>query len=329
MLVQPWLTSEMYRIGFSSLSNQSIADNLVRYWDGIRMTIITARGIIEPFLFGQFVSITYLQYVERVFWFKENPILFLLALATIIHLVATLARKRRYLVELVYGLAKKQKYLIISCSVLLLVYPLLYTYVAKHSRFVIGYRYFYPVILFLYFYLAVLATRLKRAILGVCLVLYGIFGLMGISQSLSYVNLFWTQEKWLLANDSTLNWGQETQHAVQYLLNHRLLSPQNLKGLTYRTFGVIVNVPEYLSLLSQQQNYPFDSQSYFDSLRFDPRHSDISQLAEKYLLIDSTVMQRVFIDAFIHPLSAKNWQFLSTHKPIYTRNGIIFIYQLH
>jgi hypothetical protein len=329
ILVQPWLTLGMYRIGFSSLPNQSIADNLARYWDGIRMTIITARSVIEPFLFGQFVSITYIKYVERIFWFKENPILFLLALMSIIYLAAMLARKHRYLLELVYGLSKKQKYHIISCSVLLLIYPLLYTYIAKHSRFVIGYRYFYPVILFIYFYLAVLATRLKRAILGACLVLYGIFGLMGISQSLSYVNPFWTQEKWLLANDSTLNWGQETQHAVQYLLNHRLLSPQNLRDLTYRTFGAMVNVPEYLLLLSQEHNYTLGSQSYFDSPRFDPYHSDISQLAEKYLLIDSTVIQRIFSDTAIHPLSAKNWQFLSTHKPIYSRNGIIFIYQLH
>ena len=145
---------------------------------------------------------------------------------------------------------------------------------------------------------------------------------------MSYVNPFWTLEKWRLADDSTINWGQETQHAVKYLLDNHLLPENNVDTIVYKTFGVNINFVQYLYLLSQEKNYTIDIQSYYSYDYFNPETTDITQLNVKYLLIDSTVKQQIISQISHNSIAAKNWKFLVNHIPIYSRNDIIFIYQL-
>ena len=158
--------------------------------------------------------------------------------------------------------------------------------------------------------------------------MYIYFGLLGIPQSLSYVNPLWSLEKWRLADDSTINWGQETQHAVKYLLNNHLLPEKNVDTIVYKTFGVNINFVQYLYLLSQEKKYTIDIQSYYSYDYFNPETTDITQLNVKYLLIDSTVKQQIISQISHNPIAAKNWRFLVNNIPIYSRNDIIFIYQL-
>ena len=120
----------------------------------------------------------------------------------------------------------------------------------KDSRFIIGYRYFYPIIVFVYLLIASLTVFLKhkwqKYVLLVGLTIYVYLGIIGIPQSLSYVNPIWNQEKWKLADDSTINWGQETEHGVEYLLTHKLLPKDNDNTITYQLFGVNIGFVQYL-----------------------------------------------------------------------------------
>ena len=112
------------------------------------------------------------------------------------------------------------------------------------------------------------------------------------------------------------------------LLDNYLLPEKNIDAIVYKTFGVNINFVQYLYLLSQEKNYIIDIQSYYGYDRFDTETTDLAQLNAKYLLIDSTVKQRIVSQTFHNDLAKKNWRFLANRIPIYSRNDIIFIYQL-
>ncbi len=325
LLIQALLISFMYRWAFRNLPNQSLFDNLWAYIDGIKMNLSTAGGIREPFWNGQFVSMTSLGYLAKIFWFKENPGLFIIGL----FLVSLLIYKMSYQkIAIKYYINKQTLPLIILGSA----YPLIYFWLTKDSRFIIGYRYFYPIILFVYLLIASLTVILKHqwqkyVLLG-GLTLYVYLGILGIPQSLSYVNPLWNQEKWKLADDSTINWGQETEHGVKYLLTHNLLPEDNNNVITYQLFGVNIGFVQYLDLLSKIKDYPINIQSYYAQPRFNPETETITELAYEYLLIDSTVKQKIYAQKEDNSIAAKNWNFLIKNKPIYSRNDTIFIYKL-
>ncbi|BBA79391.1 hypothetical protein RGRSB_0865 [cyanobacterium endosymbiont of Rhopalodia gibberula] len=333
LLIQPILIVCMYRYAFRNLPNQSIIDNIQRYIQGIQMNLSTVGGIRKPFLYEDYTPITSLEYLNKIFWFKENPVLFIIVIFIIVILIIQMSIERvdiKYLTKKIIDL-RKNKWQLYSFF-LVVSYPLIYLYIIYNSRFIIGYRYFYPLIIFIYFGIAYLTGFLKKKWQKFFLIgsfsLYIYFGLLGIPQSLSYVNPLWTQEKWRLADDSTINWGQETKHAVKYLLNNYLLPEKNIDTIVYKTFGVNINFVQYLYLLSQEEKYTIDIQSYYSYDYFNPETMDIAQLDVKYLLIDSTVKQQIISQIFHNPLAAKNWRFLVNHIPIYSRNDIIFIYQL-
>ena len=152
---------------------------------------------------------------------------------------------------------------------------------------------------------------------------------MGVSQSLSYVNFFWTKQKWLFTNDSTLNWGQEHLNAARYLLSAKLLPTKNDNVIIGRTFSVFGGFNEYLELLSKKSAYPLDIKSYYETPLFNPFTSAIGQSAYKYLLIDSEVMQQLVRESPKNKIAEDNLIYLKTHLPIFNSNGILFVYQLY
>ncbi|XLQ11502.1 MAG: hypothetical protein KPI85_08580 [cyanobacterium endosymbiont of Epithemia adnata isolate EadnSB Bon19] len=333
LFIQPILIIFMYRYAFRNLSNQSIIDNIQRYIQGIQMNLSTAGGIRKPFWYEDFTPITSLEYLNNIFWFKENPALFIITIVIMIILINQLIIERinvKYCIQKLLNIRKNKYQLYLFF--LGVSYPLIYLQLTYNSRFIIGYRYFYPLIIFIYFGIAYLTVLLNKKWQKYFLIssfgLYIYFGLLGIPQSLSYVNPLWTLEKWRLADDSTINWGQETQHAVNYLLTNYLLPEKNIDTIVYKTFGVNINFVQYLYLLSQEKNYAIDIQSYYSYDYFNPETTDITQLNVKYLLIDSTVKQQIISRIFHNPIVEKNWRFLANHIPIYSRNDIIFIYQL-
>ena len=324
-LIQLTLILLMYNWAFRNLREQSIIDNILIYIDGIKMNLSTAGGIREPFWNGDFAPITSLEYLAKIVWFKENPALFIIG----VFLISVLIYKLIYhKIQIKDYINKNNLPLIILATA----YPLIYFWLTKDSRFIIGYRYFYPIILFVYLFIASLTVLLKhkwqKYVLLVGLTIYVYLGIIGIPQSLSYVNPIWNQEKWKLADDSTINWGQETEPGVKYLLTNNLLPKDNENVITYQLFGVNISFVQYLDLLSNIEDYPINIQSYYAQSRFNPETETITQLPHQYLLIDSTVKQKIYVQRETNPIAAENWNFLSNNKPIYSRNDIIFIYKI-
>jgi hypothetical protein len=290
----------------------------------------------EPFWDGNFIPINYGEYISRIFWYKENPALFLLAIFLIVILLKTFftnIKKENALTKISKVMRSQQIILIVALGFLLSIYPLLYLFLARSSRFVIGYRHFYPVLIFIYTLLAiatvVIKTKLQKLFLSFCLTLYIVFGIAGVSQSLSYVNFFWAKDKWQFTNDSTLNWGQEHLRVAEYLITEKRLPPKNDNILIGRTFSVFGGVNEYLETLSKKYNYPLEMDTYYNTPLFDPFKSPISESKYKYLLIDSEVMQQLVRESKENKIALENLNFLQNNKPIFNSNQILFIYQLH
>ncbi len=342
LLLQPLIILGMYRLAFAAEIDQSLGAIFQRYLTGLEMTMITAKGEQVPFLWGAFQPVNYGQYISKIFGYKENPVLFLL-IGIMIWALFRYAKKQKTHDQglsflsfkgLIRAKLMSKPFLwLMAVSLLIAAYPLLYFGLAKSSRFVIGYRYFYPVLLFGYFLLTILLVILKayypQKLLILGLLLYSLAGAIAVPQTLSYVNPFWLGEKWLLANDSTLNWGQENRTIVQYLLQNQLLPKYNQNSFIHRTFNVAVNVNQYLELLPKQENYELDSQSYYQQAAFEPLQNSITQLPHRYLLIDSSVKQTLYAQRQQSVIAAQNWQYLVTHTPVYSHNDIIFLYQLH
>jgi hypothetical protein len=234
LLIQPVLISTLYHYAFGSLPGQSFLDNFNRFIQGILMTKGMVNEVRIPFLDGDFRQITYSQYISKIFWFKENLGLFAISLLFLVIVCystwkslrnkQSLHRIRKMMMQV--GLL--HFILIFAFALLFVIYPCLYFYLAKDSRLVIGYRHFYPVLIFIYLFLAfstvIIKSKSQMIVFKICLAVYVFLGIIGIPQSLSYVNFFWQQEKWLLVNDSSLNWGQENLNVVNYILSNKILS---------------------------------------------------------------------------------------------------------
>jgi hypothetical protein len=337
LLIQPIFIASLYHYAFGSFPNQSFFANVGRFFQGAFKTRSMVVDIVkEPFWDGNFIPINYGEYISRIFWYKENPALFLLAIFLIVILLKTLftnIKKENALTKISKVMRSQQMILIVALGFLLSIYPLLYLFLARSSRFVIGYRHFYPVLIFIYTLLAiatvVIKTKLQKLFLTFCLTLYIVFGIAGISQSLSYVNFFWTKDKWQFTNDSTLNWGQEHRKAAEYLITEKLLPLKNDNILISRTFSVFGGVNEYLETLSKKLNYPLEMETYYNTPLFDPFKSLINELQYKYLLIDSEVMQQLVRESKENKIALENLNFLQKNKPIFNSNQILFIYQLY
>ncbi len=336
--IQPLLMIGMYGIAFRSMPDQTLGQLFKHGIVGVQMTLMSTKGEQIPFLMGQFRPITYGNYIQKLIWFKENPVLFLSVGLLLSLIVRKLWHSRYQLRHTIkpYLQSHNFRYFLIA-TLFLSIYPLAYAYLAQGSRFVIGYRYFYPVLLFLYLLIAFLLQRLRRyygaGLLGLILGLYIIFGMMAVPQGLSYVNLFWQSPKWLLVNDSTLNWGQENLKAVSFLYDQNLLPKANENHLIHSTFNTAININQYIELLNHNQNSGLDIQSYYRQPRFDPLDQRIQDLNYRYLLIDSTVLQQLWAESRDSQsqkalVAKENLAFLQTNTPIYTHNDIMFIYEI-
>jgi len=337
LLIQPIFIAILYHYAFGSFPDQSFFDNVGRFFQGALKTRSMVVDIVkEPFWNGSFAPINYGEYISKIFWYKENPALFLLALFLILVLLKTLLKKiatENALKKISKLMLSQQIILIVALGFLLVIYPVLYFFLARTSRFVIGYRHFYPVLIFIYTLLAIatvaIKTKPQKLFLSFCLTLYVVFGIAGIVQSLSYINFFWTKEKWQFTNDSTLNWGQEHRRVSEYLIKEKILPPENDNTLIGRTFSVFGGVNEYLETLSKKFNYPLQMATYYNTPLFDPFKSLINESQYKYLLVDSEVMQQLVRESKENKIALENLNFLQKNKPVFNSNQILFIYQLY
>jgi hypothetical protein len=69
----------MYGWAFRNLPNTSLLNKFLNiYIQGIGMNLSTSKGIREPFVDGKFISTTAIDYLLKIFWFKENLVLLII-----------------------------------------------------------------------------------------------------------------------------------------------------------------------------------------------------------------------------------------------------------
>lgn len=319
-----------------------------RYGQGITMTMDRSQSRFENFVDDRFVALTYPQFASRVFWFKENPIIILFVLICTGFSLYKLFRwiKKQKLhnfnstntSQLSFSLTKEvlenfSKNLIIPAF--LLSFPLAYLWSSKDTTFTIGYRHFYPLLIFIYTGLAwvlskILISRLLLVrLFSLSLVLgYIYFAILGIPQGLSYTNPLWTKEKWRLATDSTITWGEQEGYVFDYLLTNKLLKTTDPKT-EIKDWNVVFdsnsgpNIHVHLIKVLGKQDTT-NTGRIFKNLT----ESKISDIKAEYIVVDGIAFQRLVSTKSSNDISRQNLDWLNSRKPIFTNDNVIFVYRI-
>ncbi|MBC7406089.1 MAG: hypothetical protein H7230_01300 [Candidatus Parcubacteria bacterium] len=283
------------------------------------------------FFHGQNINKTFLEYNLGLLPFKENPLVLIgLLCAMPVALwrsLATLKRKHSS------AFNPKKALSVIILLILLLIFPLMYLLLSKDSKLTIGYRHFFPILIFGYLFAAALFSRyFSRLISCIFILLIVTTGLIGTFQNLSYVNFLWRSQKWLLVNDSSYNWGQENYRATKYIYDNYyadLLSASD-QDLIISSFGSS-NIGRELKLIDKNFSNPNLNKAtleakYFTENLIDNRKSYSSH--SKIIIIDSEVVQKLYLCQNNNYICKANFEFFQNTKPIYTNNQVIYVYKL-
>ncbi|MEI6728059.1 MAG: hypothetical protein WCK98_00255 [bacterium] len=325
------------------------------YLKGLVMTAGRSEHIQPNFIEDHFQPIHYYEFIGRVFWFKENPVLVLLFLAACFGSVLWLAKNWlsiKWTIKFSWQMLTdfkllKSKFLII----IWMGFPAIYLSQALNSQLTIGYRHFYPVLIFIYAGIAWFWTNfslkklsvielsktfrfyLANSVWVILILGYVSFGVAGQSQGISYVNFLWRENKWNLITDSTINWDQDQIHVVKYLTDNNLFSSSEsdlLSGQGWNTTFDISGGPNSYLVFTQitgKSTKLKDFWSAFTNLR----EKRISQIQKKYIVVDSNAFQNLSDDWYKNKnqIAKENLDLLLSKKPIYERNEIVFLYEIN
>jgi hypothetical protein len=298
-----------------------IPNEFIHYIHGVNYILHRSSDGHQNFFGDSFTDALYPQFIWRIFWFKENPIMAFLTLSAIVSGIYLLYKQRN-----VFRNIRR----LISLEWFVWSVPFLYIIVSFSSHLTIGFRHFYAVLVFIYLAIAVYTARasiftkyLRYAVIGT----YIIAGILSIPQNLSYVNNFWLQPKYALANDSTTYWSQEQKSVVKFLLEQGVKKYENGNQAVFAVwtsqfhtpltvgedFGIATNtVPEKWSEYNQN---------------FDPLTERIKNLPYKYTVIDIHFLQKVVGAHKNSEIASENWKYLQNTTPVYSRNDVIWVYQ--
>ncbi|MEM1312470.1 MAG: hypothetical protein AAGF07_03325 [Patescibacteria group bacterium] len=314
----------------------------IRLVEGFGGSLGRSQDKFKNFVGDRFKVITYPVFINRVFWFKENPIIIALLLAVVGVFLAKLFDQFTNGEPVKYDF-DKHKYGLALVGVFAL-FPLIYLVAAWDSSLTIGYRHFYPVLIFIYSGLSALiyVTYLnKNSVIKSVVVLslfaaYVGFGIAGISQSLNYVNPLWTQEKWRLVTDSTLSWAESGGWTMRYMVENDLIKKtgENKEVVEWNTLMDIYGGPPrsiHVKELIGDEEDVGKSNKFF---RIDLSKLRISELEVEYLLVDVYTLQklsdRVVTKARTNlDIAEENIDYLMNNEPIYQKNDVSFIYKIN
>jgi hypothetical protein len=169
-------------------------------------------------------------------------------------------------------------------------------------------------------------SKIKNSILSILLLVYIIFGIVGLPQNIGYVNPLWTKEKWRLATDSSLNWGQELPDAYKFLAEQKLITPENKRLIINATWNACLITPE--DLAERYSDFKRADNADFYNYYYDLTQNDLKISGAKYVVIDTFVFQHVSHWSKTNPIAKSNLDYINSLKPIYNSNDVIFIYKL-
>jgi hypothetical protein len=307
------------------------------YLRGLVMTLGRSGHQQPNFVEDRFVLIKYHQFIGRVFWFKENPVLIILMVSILAFGVfwvfqKLLTKNRNYSLKNLSEFIKNQP-VKISIFVLAASFPFLYFAVSWNSNLTIGYRHFYPVLIYIYAFVALIMSlglkgKITKILVLFALIIYAGFGIAAIPQGISYTNIFWQKPKWQLITDSTINWDQDQTATFRYLKQKNLFksSDQNLNPKQSWNTALAVSGGPNTNIALQELIGKGNRLDDFWSPFVDLRKVKISDLNKQYLLVDSNIFQLLSDDS--GSIAKQNLDYLQNTKPIFEKNQIIFIFKL-
>jgi hypothetical protein len=282
-------------------------------------------------------AITYSTFINRVFWYKENPgliVILAVFLGLFLSFLATsYINKKRY--NPILWLKNHPRELVFG--IMVFVFPAFYVISSAGTKFTIGYRHFYPALIFIYFGLAFLVyhffinhiAKLRRYTGYVLVIFYIVCGIIGIPQTYNYVSFLWTKPKWQLTTDSTLSWADGGGWGLRYLTQNNLLQKDVSGFNTAMDVYIAPTFPIYVDEALGSKNLKGDVKS----LQTDITVTRIKDLKVKYLVVDIYSFQKTSNKIYINDdpkgISSENKEYLLTHTPIYDKNGVAFIYDLN
>ena len=312
----------------------SLLEPFYVYLKGFVMTIGRSDHTQPNFMDDKFNVINYHEFINRVFWFKENPMLIILILILALVLGYLVLKNRHYLLDI-----KKNQWLILLKKywfiVLIISFPGLYLAASFNSKLTIGYRHFYPVLIFIYAFLALIISSLnfkyKQFVISFIIIIYAVFGVLGINSNVSYTNFFWQKPKWQLIRDSTIYWGESETKGFKFLKDNNLFKSSSDNLLTGEGWNLALanGAGPNTNIALQEIIGKGKLLDNFWAPFVDINKTQFVDLKQDYLVVDINTIQELSDKSGDNPISKINLEFLLKTKPIYDDKQVFFIYKLY
>jgi hypothetical protein len=325
---------------YEAISNKTISEYLLspvfKYFEGAKIVSSRSSNLHLNFVEDHYQKLYFLQFINRVFWFKENPALFLVMLLSLIalfyFLIKAITKLKTYLKVQKFNfqnLFQKRSNLILA-TISLISFPIIYTLLSAKSTLTIGYRHFFPTLIFIYFGLAFglykfwqISPKFNKFIVALVMVFYIIFGLAGLNQNLGYVNFLWRTDKWRLANDSTIYWTQYQIETLAYLKReNKLRGTVNNQLIGFNTSDPALAASEIMVLDITDKKE--EAETFVKWV--DLRKVAIEDLDYQYIVVDIKGIQNLVDEEKSSQTAKENLAFIFDKKnQVFSRDEVIFL----
>ena len=282
------------------------------------MAFMRSSDMTQTFFVDRYIPDTFGSLVTRVLPFKENPLL-----------VLALPLSLGFGIWQILQNYKNWHYL--KSTILLALVPILYIVASFGSKLAIGLRHFDLAILAGYALVAFAISKfiINRWLIVSLLGIYMVFSMPMLYSGIGYTNIFWLKDSYLLASDSTMNWGQNAKKPVEFLVANNLISDYYNPNELASDFCCSPDLTA-LTLEFVRPGNPGNKSYKGSTVNPDIANKPLKDNPAKYLIIDGNTLQFM-----IHHTNQKsnesvveNLALLKTKPIIYNYVDQVFVYQL-
>ena len=289
------------------------------YAKGLQMSFVRSEDSSNTFFVDKYVPDTFSSLIIRVLPFKENPLLILLLPLCIVFGAWQILRNYN-------------NWPFLKSVILLTILPLIYFGASFQSKLAIGIRHFDLVILAGYALIAYSIYKFfsSRILLVSILGIYILTSISVIWIGIGYTNIFWLSDSYLMASDSTMNWGQNANRPIDFLVKNKLIS--NYYNPSEVTADFCCSPEMFQIALEFTRTGNQGNKSYTDILtKPDIGNKPLINNPAKYLVIDGNTLQWVIHNSNIkaNQVVVDNLAYIRTKPIVYNYVDQIFVYQLH
>jgi hypothetical protein len=307
-----------------------VARGLLVYYRGVRMTLARSHDAQTVLIDGTFGYATFTVFAAKAFWLKESTGFIVMLLLSIGSAVWIIARRGR--IQIIFSRP------LVIFGGLFIAYPLAYLILGSNSALNIGYRHFYPILIFVYVFAAyclVVATHKQVKWYAAALIAVVLTGALALSSNMAYINIF-ARDTIMKFNDSTYNWGQQNYNIMSQAIDDGRVTEKNASSWAHFVFlngdfnyKMRMFYPAKTSLFDQMSAN--NSQYHLDTVL-------LPDTPIRYLMIDSDELQRLY--GIVRQdtnnadtkkqinITQKNLDILKKSPILYQVSGLVYVYAI-